>query len=384
MIQTWAIFRESYRHLNSKKLFWISLVISGLIVLAFGAIGIDEEGMSFLFWDLPFPLTSTWLAPGFFYKFAFVQFGVKFWLTWGATILALVCTAGIIPEFLSGGSIDVTLSKPMSRLRLFLTKYAAAMLFVGLQVGVFAGASFLIIGLRGGAWEPAIFLTIPLVVVFFSYLYAVCVLLGVLTRSTVAALLLTLLIWMGFFAVHMTENGLLFFRTQTEQEVAWLEADIESREAALAKLGAPPEEGILNALKSGINANSKEAELVRRREQLERSQESLRKIGIWHRSFVGVKTLLPKTSDTIELLSRSLIDMAEMPEFAEANDDPNFQVHAGGDEDDLAVPTDMAAVNREVIAKSRTRPVWWILGTSLGFEAVVLGLAAWIFCRRDF
>lgn len=382
MIQTWAIFRESYRHLNSKKLFWISLVISGLIVLAFGAIGIDEDGMSFLFWDLPIPMSSAWLAPGFFYKFAFVRFGVGFWLTWGATILALVCTAGIIPEFLSGGSIDVTLSKPISRLRLFLTKYAAAMLFVGLQVGVFAGASFLIIGLRGGEWEPSILLTIPLVMIFFSYLYAVCVLLGVLTRSTVAALLLTLLIWMGFFAVHITESGLLYFRTQTEQEVAWLGADIESREAALAKLGAPPEEGILNALKSGINANSKEAELVRRREQLKEAQESLANITIWHRSFIGVKTVMPKTGETIGLLERWMIDLAELPEFAEEDD--SFYVEVGGENEELPVPVDMEAANREVAEKSRARPVWWILGTSLGFEAVVLGLAAWIFCRRDF
>jgi hypothetical protein len=30
------------------------------------------------------------------------------------------------------------------------------------------------------------------------------------------------------------------------------------------------------------------------------------------------------------------------------------------------------------------RPIWWIVGTSLGFEAVVLAVAAWIFCRRDY
>ena len=30
------------------------------------------------------------------------------------------------------------------------------------------------------------------------------------------------------------------------------------------------------------------------------------------------------------------------------------------------------------------RPLWWIIGTSLGFEAVILGIACWIFCRRDF
>jgi hypothetical protein len=26
----------------------------------------------------------------------------------------------------------------------------------------------------------------------------------------------------------------------------------------------------------------------------------------------------------------------------------------------------------------------WIVGTSVGFECVMLALAAWIFCRRDY
>jgi hypothetical protein len=32
----------------------------------------------------------------------------------------------------------------------------------------------------------------------------------------------------------------------------------------------------------------------------------------------------------------------------------------------------------------RQRSAGWILGTSCGFEAVVLGLSAWLFCRRDY
>ena len=30
------------------------------------------------------------------------------------------------------------------------------------------------------------------------------------------------------------------------------------------------------------------------------------------------------------------------------------------------------------------RPLWYVLGTSLLFEAVVLALACWIFARRDY
>lgn len=384
MIQTWAIFRESYRHLNSKKLFWISLVISGLIVLAFAAVGIDEEGMSFLVWRLPFPVSTAILSADVFYKIAFLNLGVKFWLTWGATILALVSTAGIIPEFLTGGAIDVTLAKPISRLRLFLTKYAAAMMFVALQVGVFATASFLVIGLRGGSWEPAVFLSVPLVVIFFSYLYSMCVLLGVLTRSTVASLLLTMLLWMGLFAVNATDLILLSERTESEQSVQWLERDIAAREAALAQSDPQAQPGLLNALKSGINSNTKEAELLRRREQLADARGTLKNLAAWSDGVILAKTALPKTADTIGLLERWMIEMAEMPEFGDGGESGPVQVEIEDGDEDLSIPRDIGAEERSISEKTRARPVWWILGTSLGFEAVVLGIAAWIFCRRDF
>jgi hypothetical protein len=38
----------------------------------------------------------------------------------------------------------------------------------------------------------------------------------------------------------------------------------------------------------------------------------------------------------------------------------------------------------EVQEQIKDRPVWWVVGTSLAFEAVVLGIACWVFCRRDF
>ena len=42
---------------------------------------------------------------------------------------------------------------------------------------------------------------IPLVVCSYSYLFCVCVLVGVMTRSTIAAILLTLLFWFICFGI---------------------------------------------------------------------------------------------------------------------------------------------------------------------------------------
>ncbi|HVP72849.1 MAG TPA: hypothetical protein VMS30_03875, partial [Phycisphaerales bacterium] len=159
MMQTLAIFFDAYRELNSKRLFWITLMLSGLVVAAFALVGINENGLRIIVWDLDLPgLNSNVIKPETFYKLMFTNLGIGFWLAWIATILALVTTAGIIPDFVSAGSIDLVLCKPLGRLRLFLTKYVTGLLFVALQVSVFSVASFFVLGIKGGTWEPAVFL----------------------------------------------------------------------------------------------------------------------------------------------------------------------------------------------------------------------------------
>ena len=172
MRQTVALFVDAYRELNHRRLFWVTIVLSGLVVAAFAAIGNDEEGLTILHWSIPFPFVSTNFIPrADFYKFTFAQLGVGYWLGWIATIIGLVSTASIFPDFVDRGSIDLMLSKPIGRTRLFFTKFLTGLLFAGLQVTVFTLASFLVIGLRGGDWEPWIFISIPLVLLFFSYLF---------------------------------------------------------------------------------------------------------------------------------------------------------------------------------------------------------------------
>ncbi len=41
-------------------------------------------------------------------------------------------------------------------------------------------------------------------------------------------------------------------------------------------------------------------------------------------------------------------------------------------------------IAEEADRAARSRAVPWIIGTSLAFEAVILGWAAWLFCRRDY
>ncbi len=367
LTQTLAIFLDAYRELNARKLFWATLVLSGLVVAAFSLIGINERGIRLGMWDLEMKdINTSVISAETFYKSMFLSFGVGFWLSWIASILAIVSTASIFPDFVSGGAIDLSLSKPIGRLRLFLTKYVAGLLFVTLQVTVFSLASFLLIGIMGGAWEPAIFLAIPIIVLFFSYLYCFCVLVGIITRSTIAALMLTLLFWFVIFLVHSAESTALTFSILTEKQAEALSFQVNRYEESLDSLRT--DENI-----DSEEIQEKEVELELLQERISANERTTSYLNMAHSISLGIKTLLPKTNETVGLLNRWLIDLASLPEDEEASapQDP----FSGGS---------TRGLEREIQERLRKRSVAWIGGTSLIFEALVLGLAAWIFVRRDF
>ncbi len=205
-----------------------------LVVLFFAVLGVNGRSLTVLWYELG-DMRGLGGDPGFLYKYAFSYFVVGFWMTWLATLLALVSTAGMFPDFLSSGSVDLFLAKPISRIRLFFTKYLAGLLFVAFQVSLFTLLSFFVLGLRGGLWEAGLFWAIPIVMMFFSYLFAVCVLFGVITRSTIAALLLTLLAWFLFWGIDFADRTIDRFGQSIQTQHDLLSRRIETLDGQLAR-----------------------------------------------------------------------------------------------------------------------------------------------------
>lgn len=424
MIQTWAMIVDSYRELNARKLFWATMGLSGIVVASVACLGINESGPTVLWWQLPIEfLTSNILNRQDFYKIIFISVGFSLWLTWAAMILALISTANIIPDFASGGAIELSLSKPISRLRLFLTKYCAALLFVGLQVTVFSLGAFAVIGLRGGAWEPRVFLAVPLVVLVFSYLYCISTLVGLITRSGMAALLVTGLIWLTIFVVHTAETGILLrIRTQYDIALTLLDADratkqqaVADAERAAADAGDPPIPADSPAptadqaspddpdaaaaptkLWAGMDELNKDDPVTKRADEIRRTRRVLadfdrsraetektaKDVRTYHALAYAIKTVLPKTSETMGILSRNILTPDALTRFQD-------EAENGGRGNRATMQTGRARVSQrqienEMDAEIRSRGPAWIIGTSLIFQAVVLGAACWIFCRRDF
>ena len=388
MRQTIAIFVDAYRELNHRRLFWITLVLSGLVVAAFAAIGNDEEGLTVLHWSIPFPFLSTNFIPqADFYKFTFAQLGVGYWLAWIATIIGLVSTASIFPDFVDRGSIDLMLSKPIGRARLFFTKFLTGLMFAGMQVTVFTLASFLVIGLRGGDWEPWLFVAVPLVLIFYSYLFAVQAAIGLVTGSVIASVIGVFLFWFVVSLVQTGDGITLAWRVTNEITVERKISRIEDQESRIEKRSTA-----LVDLKLAADGGDSEAagqipelerELDSRRNRFKDSDEELakeietlelsRSTNDW---FHIANTCLPKTSETIDLLEQVLEDQAGLVRPTPPADDTvrQFGEMVGRGEFEERYDAELDASHGPV----------WILGTSLGFEAMVLGFAIWRFRRRDF
>jgi len=404
MTQTWALLVDAYRELNSKRLFWLVLALSLLIVACFACVGINDRGLTFLIWDIPISILNTSLmSEALFYRLMFLTLGFSVWLSWAATILALISTAGIFPDFLAGGSIELTLSKPIGRFRLFLTKYMTGLLFVAIQVAAFSAASFLVIGLRGKVWDVRMFWAIPLMVAFFSYLYCFSALIALVTRSTMGAFLTTLLLWCVIFLVHLAESGIILqFKVRADQIVALQQSELDKTTADLAaareKLKAeekppasagasaePAPQADVSKTKAAERVEKLEADAAQWNDRLTSSRADQQKLERIHAVAFAVKSLLPKTSETVELLRRAIVQNTEL----EAFQDKSSAAAAGvagvrGIETVEGVRVSARATQREMQRVLDSRSVAWVLGTSLAFEAVLLAIGGWVFSRRDF
>ena len=384
LTQTAALFFDAYRELNAKKMFWITLILSCVVVGVFATTGINTKGFTVLWFEFPHMINTTLISQADFYKFAFSALGVGWWLNVFAIVLALVSTAGIIPEFVTGGSVDLYLSKPISRLRLFLTKYMTGLLFVALQVLLFTASCFLLIGIRAGSWDLRVFLAVPIALLVFSYLFSICALLGLLTRSTVASVLLTVLFWFMIFGIDVAANALLLntlagkIETEAyERQFAFSDKDIAILTERVAKSQAIPAQ--LQA------AQTRRHELE---EKKRASDPSRQRIASAHSLFEAIQTFFPKTGQTSALLPRWLaIDTDALAEERLKQRDQRRVARGGwfsGFQDRTEVRYDDSEVMREAADILTTRPAVKIIGSSLIFEGAALALTCWIFARRDY
>lgn len=340
MIQIQTILLDSLRLLKARKLFWIVLTITGMVGLLYASIGFHETGMSVGFgikkMENPVVVEGSEFAK-MFYLLLFTSFLNDWWFGFFALILALISTCSIVPEMMKEGSIDVMVSKPLSRLKLFLTKYVGSLLFMAVPVLLLCFICFLAMGLRVEVWKPEIFLAVPLLMFVFSLIYCVAVLAGVLWKSTLFALLSAIVVWSLSFLMHIAESWTYSF------------------------VYAMPKLGLQVDMKTGETlATEEEIEVS---EGGEATYNTVRAIG----------APFPKTRKTTLLMKR-LVNFDE---------ELGPMVGVGLVSLMLGEPPQGRAleVGNEI---EERMSIGYLLWTSVIFELVVLVFAARVFCRRDF
>jgi ABC-type transport system involved in multi-copper enzyme maturation permease subunit len=334
-----AILGDSFRLLQARRLFWIALAISMLVALVYASIGFNERGMTVFFgwkeFENPF-LQAGKPEAAAFYTMLFTDVIARFWLAWFAVALALLSTANIFPEFLAEGSIGISLSKPVGRVRLFLLKYLGGLMFVALQVGIFSLIVFLALGVRLGEWNFTVFWAVPVVTFVFSLIYAVAVFIGVWSKSTLFALLGAGLVWGVSLLAQWTEE-ILYQTAHLHPEVG-MKIDFQTGQV------------------SGDGAGEKSEGKITA-----------------HRVARIVAIPLPKTRDVTLYLNR----LVRFPERDSMLSGVTFDMLLAGEMPDEEFA---GAVGR----MQRRHSFWYVFGTSAAFEVLVLGLACWIFARRDY
>jgi ABC-type transport system involved in multi-copper enzyme maturation permease subunit len=172
-----------------------------------------ENDMSIVFGAIPLPDFAQMLG----FQISMLADIVISLGSWGAVLLGVVITSFFIPNMLRKGTVDMLLSKPIHRWSLLVNKYIGGLSFIFLLNSFAIGGIWLAIGFRTGLWPLETLLLIPSITFFFAILYAVSTLVGVMTRSTIACILVTFAAWLLFFAVG-TADGV--FRTQRKKDEA--------------------------------------------------------------------------------------------------------------------------------------------------------------------
>ena len=340
MRETLTILGDSLKLLRARKLFWIVIVISLLVGLLYASIGFNDEGVSMFFGlkTIPNDIVVKGSDPSkMLYLLIFTSFITPHWLGFLAVLLALVTSCSVFPELMKEGSIETVLSKPVSRWKIFAVKYLGMLGFMALPLTMFCIIVFLAMGIRVGVWKFEIFYAVPLLTFVFSILYSFAVMIGVWTKSTLFALLATMLFWGVSFLIHISES--MIYDVGIMPAKVGMEIDFQTGQPTYHEEAQEVEPGLMS----------------------------------FYNGFRRATWILPKPRKSTLLLKRLLVFDDELGPLAGMS---MIDLMSG-------VPVGGMIQDAQIESQERMSLTEILLPSAL-FQVVMLGLGGWIFARRDF
>lgn len=205
-----VLIRLTLRELSSKATMYVLAGISTVVLigtaLAVSVSTTPEGSILSMFGQQASPVLPADQIATFVRQ---MQAGLAGGLFTGIMLFGVFATAGIIPEMLERGTVDLYLSKPVGRAELLLGKYSGGVVAIGLNIIYFLAGAWLVSGLRTGIWDTTL-VTASLVMLFmFAVLFTLVVFAGVWTRSTATTIILV------YLFLFIIEGPLLHSREQT-------------------------------------------------------------------------------------------------------------------------------------------------------------------------
>ena len=107
------------------------------------------------------------------------------------TFLAVFATAHLVPRMQEKGTIDLYLARPVSRVRLLLSRYVAGLILAGSNVIYLMGSIWIIVASKTGVWNARFLLAGSIIFLVIAVLLAFAFLVGVFTSSTAVSIMAT-------------------------------------------------------------------------------------------------------------------------------------------------------------------------------------------------
>ena len=187
MIKFLAILHDTFLEVKDRKVFYVFIAITVIMVLVFGILpgAVKIGGQGLLEQDFLDPEIVTEFLSRFFDGF------------FGFFIFLMVFgSAGLIPAYLRKGRVELNLSKPLGRPRLISFKFISVFLVKITIIVISLSLVWLTICLRAGFYYGDYWYGILLLIVQFLMVYGIVFFFGVLSNSTVAAI-------MGYFVLRI-------------------------------------------------------------------------------------------------------------------------------------------------------------------------------------
>jgi len=232
-----ALLEDARQQVLDNTVFKLLVIVTAVPILLTFVVGFHEDHISLLWGFKTFEYEPILEAFGGLTRFerpseVFVQAVQQIAVTFlGGTVGLIFCiaaTAFFTPRILEKGAADTLFAKPVSRLMILLSRYFAGILFVGLVAVVMVVGMYLGLLVNSRYNDPGFLWGVVTLMYLFALLHAFSVFVAVLTRSSTAAILLTLILFVIAGAVHGGWTMVEYFKNQEAVQVLHVGSDEDS------------------------------------------------------------------------------------------------------------------------------------------------------------